>query len=141
MNAKAARQAVAREWFSCPKCEERGEPSAHHSSASRVVGGVRYCTICAGELVDVVANDVYTRALKGTVSWWEGKEHMDLRVTFQPRVLTILVKSSQDGLRKLELSTFESFWDCFDAFISNHFNALQALVEPKPEIIEWDDKI
>jgi len=114
--------------FTCPRCAERGENAAHLGTG-RIIGGIRYCRLCAGEVLDHVVMAVHAAMLSGPVTWHD--HSVSLRI-YDGGIheITIACPCWHGGSKKTRTiypTTFGRYWDMLESFVEEHFNKIQEL--------------
>lgn len=124
---------AATTWFTCPGCLSRGEPSSRRVDSAKVVGGIQYCGLCAGEIIDEVTCDVFTAATSGVIAWEDGGGKHELRLSIEGGRFTIDVAEKHPHViattsHCYRSRDFSKFWDWLATFVEHHLAALQRAV-------------
>jgi hypothetical protein len=120
--------------FICPGCKERGEDPVHYG-IGKIIAGKRYCTICAGEILDGITMQVHAWIARRPLCW-EGGHRLSLVVypgtnggedIYEITMQCPHWHCGNTRSKTVYPASFSSYWDLLAAFVEEHFTQLKKL--------------
>lgn len=124
-------------YFICPSCLKK---DAEHDSEAffpvhlepgKLVGDVKYCELCAGEILDAIAIEVHGKLLHGKVTW--GDAHSIAFKKHAGNIFEVIFACPCQHERKTSpfryyFASFSQYWDFLASIVELHYKDIKAII-------------
>ncbi len=116
--------------FVCPGCVEHGLVKARPNRIGVDLGCIRYCELCASELLDEVTISVHDAAAAGHVRFTHHGDLHSIRVRMAGtmHVLITLCSCREARVVREYYPSFSQFWDSLNQFVRDHYESITTSV-------------